>query len=232
MRFWWRFGYDAVGLSRGSLSLAEPDAGGGAVSYLGVLTAIGLALLLFARHVLAGRAAVLVEALAFIVVVVAGAQFLFHGATLVSAALEGQRRKWFQIAVALAAPVMFALILVSRADAIPLRTLWDILTPYLLFPLGVIAWVCWYSGGQLNREHPFRGFLIAAAILGVLCLAWSAGMTSEYDDYEKGSSEYFDPEKARRGRETGVYVWRVAFYVTTAYLVLFLRLRQRTLPQR
>lgn len=105
------------------------------------------------------------------------------------------------------------------------------LTPWLLIPLGIIAWVCWFAGGQLNRDYPFRGFLIAATILGVLCVFWSAGMVSESDYDGEGSSLYLDPEKARRARETGEYVWRFALYVTTAYLVLALRLKQRQSPR-
>lgn len=214
------------------MSTSEPlKSETGWVRYLGILTAIGLAVLVFADYVLPRRAATIVGALALILVVVGGSQFLFHGATLVSRALEGWRRTQFQVAVSLAAPILFTLFLASRVDAMPTATLWGMLTPWLLIPLGIISWVCWFGGGQLNREHPFRGFLIAAAVLGVLCFFWSAGMVSDSDYDGEGSSLYLDPERAKRAKVTGEYVWRFLLYVTTAYLVLFLKLRLRRPPQ-
>lgn len=207
----------------------KPDPGW--VRYLGALTALGLGVLLFASYVLPSRAAGIVSGLALFFVIVAGGQFLFHVATLVSKRLAGQRRMWFQVVVALAAPVAFTLVLAGRADVIPMETLWKMLTVRILIPLGIIAWACWFAGGQLNREHPFRGFLIAATILGVACLFWSAGMVSESDYDGEGSIFYLDPGRARRARETGEYVWRFALYVTTAYLALLLKLKLRPSPQ-
>jgi hypothetical protein len=207
----------------------KPDTGW--VRYLGILTAIGLGVLAFADYILPSRPATIVGALALIVVIIGGSQFLFHGATLVSGALEGWRRTQFQVAVSLAALIAFTLVLASRVDAMPTATLWRMLTPWLLIPLGIIAWVCWFAGGQLNREHPFRGFLIAAAVLGVLCFFWSAGMVSDSDYDGEGSSLYLDPEKAKRAKVTSEYVWRFILYVTIAYLVLFLKLRLRRSPQ-
>jgi hypothetical protein len=101
------------------------------------------------------------------------------------------------------------------------------LTPWLLVPLGIIAWVSWSAGGQLDVENPFRGFLIASAIFGVVCWLWSMGMTVESDYDGEGSSTFLDPEQRKRAKETGEYVWRFLLYVTCAYLVLFLKLRRR-----
>lgn len=88
---------------------------------------------------------------------------------LIYRALQRRRSAPFQVAISLAAPVVFTLFLASGADAVPIETLWRMLTPWLLIPLGIIAWICWFAGGQLNREHPFRGFLIASTVLFVLC---------------------------------------------------------------
>ena len=192
----------------------------------GIGAAVSLGLMLLAVYVLPHPAGVLVGALALIGVVASGAQFVFQGATLISLALEGQQRQQFQVAISLAAPVLIALLLASRVDAVPLETLGSILTPWLLIPLGIIAWIGLASGSHLNREHPFRGFLIAAAILGVLCWFWTAGMGSDSDYDGEGSSLYLDPERARRARETGEYVWRFLLYVITAYLALFLKWRR------
>jgi hypothetical protein len=172
----------------------KPDPGW--VRYLGALTALGLAVLLLAGYVLPSRAAAIVGGIALFFVTVAGGQFLFHVATLTSKALHGRRRTGFQVAVALATPVAFILILASRADAVPVATLWRMVTPWLLIPLGIIAWVCWFAGGQLDREHPFRGFLIAATVFGVLCFFWSAGIVTEPDYDGEGCGR----REARIGR--------------------------------
>ncbi len=202
---------------------SEPDS----VRDLGILTAIGLVVLALAFYVLPPRSGVIVGAFAIIFVVLAGSQFFFHGSTMVSLALDGRRRTQFQIAVSLAVPIGLAFFLARRADAVPVDALWSMLTPWLLVPLGFIAWVSWVAGGQLNVEHPFRGFLIAAAIIAGLCWWWSMGMATESDSDGEGSYTYLDPEKAKRAKETGEYVWKFLIYVACAYLVLFLKLRWR-----
>src|SRR5262245_145416 len=151
------------------------------VRYLGIVTAVGLATLILASRALPRRAATIVGALALIVVVIAGSQFVFHGATIVSKALAGRRRTRFQAAVSVAVPVFVLLLLIGRVDAVPLATLREIVTPWLVVAVGIVAWVCWFTGPLLDREHPFRGFVIAAGALGLLCLFWSAGMTSDAD---------------------------------------------------
>jgi hypothetical protein len=123
-------------------------------------------------------------------------------------------------------PVGIALFLASSVDAVPLETLRNILTPWLLIPVGIIAWIGWAAAAYLDREHPFRGFLITAAVLGLLCWFWTAGMASDSDYDGEGSGFYLDPERARRARETGEYVWRFLLYVTTAYAALFLKWRR------
>jgi hypothetical protein len=192
----------------------NPDKGW--VRYLGILTAIGFAVLIVSESTLSRRNATIVGGLALLFILGAGTQFLFHGATLVSLALHGRRRARFQIALSIAVPVLITFLLASRADAIPAQTLWTILTPWLLIPLGIIAVVSWSAGSLMHREHPFRGFLMAAAILGVLALLWSYGMVSESSDYDDGGGLYLDPKRAKRAQETGEYVWRFVLYITVA----------------
>jgi hypothetical protein len=191
-----------------------------AIRFLGVCTAGCLVLLLGAIYLLpkTSLAAALLGALGLLGAIAAGTQFLYHAATLISKALDGRRRAWFQIAVALATPVTIGLILISRVDAVPMTTLWEMLEPWLLLPLAIIAWVCWHVGRQIvGDDHPFQFFLIVAAALGAWCFLRSMGMFA--DSYGP------DSEAAKRARQTGEYVWSFALYVTTAYLVLLLRLK-------
>jgi len=193
----------------------------GWIRYNGILTAIWLGVLVLAPYVLPHLPATIVQVFAVFFVVIAGSQFFLELATFVSKALKGRRRTQFQVCLSLAVPIAFTRFLASRADVVPFQTLLDMFTPWLLIPLGVIGWVCWLTGSQLNREHPFRGFLIASAVLFVLCFISAMGMTTESDG--EGSYAFLDPDKAKRARETGVYVWGFVLCVTVAYVALFLR---------
>lgn len=165
---------------------------------------------------------------ALMTLVGAGAVFLFHLAALVSVKLEGHNRRRFQVAVSLAVPIAFAFILSARVDALPLETLSQVLTPWLLVPLGFLAWIGWSTGKHLDRNHPFGGFLITAAALFVLCWMWNSGMTtSESDPDGEGGGLFLDPERAKRARETGEFVYKYVLFVLTAYVGLFLGFLKR-----
>ena len=189
----------------------------------GVTAAAGVLILVLAGYLLPQRAGVIVGGLALFVALVAGAQSAFQTATLASHTLHGERRRHFQVWMSVGAPILFGMFLVSRVEAVPVDTLLDILTPWLLVPLAIIGTVSWYAGGALDREHPFRGFVVAATVLAVLCWFWTAGMTSGESDEEGGPGLYLDPERAERARATGEYVWRYLIYVAAAYAILFYR---------
>ena len=200
----------------------------------GITAVAGVLFICLADLILPRTPAGIVGALSLLVTVGCGAQCVFQTATLISHRLQGRSRLRFQVAVSLSAPVVIAFILVSRVEAVPLETLSRMLTPWLVVPAGLIGLMCWAAGGVLDRDHPFRAFLIASATLGVLCLFWTQGMTSDADfDSESGSHFYLDPEKAAEARATGEFVWRFLVYVSVAYLALFLRLklRRRVTPQ-
>jgi len=195
------------------------------VRYLGLVTAISLAVFLVAIYVLPILPGVIVGGTAALVAIGGGAQFVFFGSTLISRALEGKRRTQFQVAISLAAPLVFALCLASRVDALPIETLWRMMTPWLLIPLCVLGWVGWFSATQLDRDHPFRGYLIGATVLFVLCFLWSMGMTSESDPSGEGSYSYFDRDQAMEARQSGRYVFMYAIYTAALYVAMFLRSR-------
>jgi hypothetical protein len=136
----------------------------------------------------------------------------------VSMSLKRPLRTQYQVAISLAVPIAFTLVLASRADAVLLETLLSRLTPWLLIPTAIIGGICWSVSDQLDQEHPFRGFLITSAMLFALCFMFSMGFTIESDGDE--SYSYLDPEKAKGARETGD-VWTFVLYVTIAYIALF-----------
>jgi hypothetical protein len=195
------------------------------VRYLGALTAAALAVLMLAHVLLPRGPGFVVSGLALLLALGAGIPFLFQGATLISAALQGRRRVQFQVAVSIAVPLCITLLLAHRADAVPVETLRAMLTPWFFVVLGIIAWLFWFAGDHLDQHHPFKGFVITALVFGVLCFMWSAGMTTESDS-DGESWSYLDPEKARDAKATGRYVWQFLIYLTTAYIALFLKLRR------
>ena len=197
----------------------------------GLVALAGVLVLLLAEYLLPRRPAGIVGGLGLLMAVLAAPQCLFQSATLVSHALHGQRRRHFQVAVSLAVAALIGIFLVSRVDAMPVDTLWRFLTPWLILPLAIIATVCWHAGGTLDQEHPFRGFVIAAAIVGALCWFWTLGGTSGATDSDEGGGGfYLDPEQAQRARETGEYVWLYLLYTSAAYSVLFYRWRRAARP--
>src|SRR5439155_11228466 len=94
--------------------------------------------------------------------------------TAISMSLNRVARRQFQIAVALVVPLFLSLYFIKDATSITLQgVVGDMSGPYLpgrLIQLGLIALFSWAFGDQLNREHPFRGFLIACAVIFVICL--------------------------------------------------------------
>jgi hypothetical protein len=146
------------------------------------------------------------------------AALFYHLATLVSVKLEGRTRTCFQVAVSLAVPIVLAFILSARVDALPFETLSRMLTPWLLLPLGIIGLIGWCGAMELNRNHPFRPFLVTSAVLFVLCWIWNSDMA----DIASSSDPFLDRELVTRKKETGAYVYRYVLYVLAAYTGLFL----------
>jgi hypothetical protein len=209
---------------------APPKTDIGTTRAFGIYTAIALSALAFASYVLPRSLATFGVG---VFALLGAVQFLFHGGTLVSMRLEGWRRAQFQVVVSLATAVMFAMFLASQADMVT-ATLYTTMTPRILIFLGITAWVCWLTGNQLNHEHPFRGFVIAAAVLFVWCLYSGAIVIVSAPDWDDEAwfGWHFDPDRAKRANATGEYVWQYILYVATAYLALFLKLRFRRQRQR
>src|SRR4051812_38596606 len=134
----------------------------------------------------------------------------------------------FQVAVALVVPVALSLYFILRT---PRPTAAGMLEPMLsawfLLPIAIIGYVSWFAADQLGREHPFRGFLVVAAVLFVICLFGYYGIRSEYDEQSESSFRYIDKEAATLPAESGRYLAQYLIYVAIAYGAMLAKLRKR-----
>ena len=169
---------------------------------------------------------------AFLIIPLAytGWMVLFHGTTAVSMTLQGSQRTAFQIATALVVPLVLSLFFLQRTEKLTVYGLFGhMLSPWYLLPFAfiVIGYVSWHAGTQLDREQPFRGFLIAGAVLFAICLLGYYGIYSEFDEDTETSFSYIDKEAANLAAETGRYFGQFLAYVLVAYAGLFAKLRTR-----
>jgi hypothetical protein len=153
---------------------------------------------------------------------------LFHGTTWVSLRLQGIHQKTFQISVALLVPLVLSLYFIHRTPQVTAAgVLEPLLDAWYLIPMAIIGYVSWFAAAQLDREHPFRGFLIAAAILFIICLFGYWGIRSEYDEQSESSLRYVDKEAAARAAQSGRYFAQYLIYVAIAYGVMVVRFKKR-----
>jgi hypothetical protein len=96
-----------------------------------------------------------------------------------------------------------------------------------VIPLGILGYLGWHGGTVLDRAHPFRGFLIVATALFVLCYMWTMGMSSSPDEFGEGSNLGLDPERAKGAKATGEFIYRYVLYLAVIYAALFFSFRRR-----
>ena len=143
----------------------------------------------------------------------------------------GIARRRFQIAIAIVVPLFLSLYFIKDTTSITLQSvLGHMFSYWFLIPLGIISFVSWAAGNQLNQDHPFRGFLIACAIIFVICFMGHNGFYSEYNDYIESSATYIDKDAAKRASETGRYLGQFLVYVVVSYSAMLTKLLMRTKP--
>jgi len=153
-------------------------------------------------------------------------KFVFHGATVVSMSLVGFWRCLFQFTVAFAIPLVLSVYFVIDTPRISFAGLTEsLVSPWILLPIAGIGWFSWAGGEQLDQEHPFRGFLIAATVLFVVCFYGFHGVRK--DDYDPDTSVYVvDQEAAAEARRSGRVFGQYLFCVGVAYSSLLVKLMQ------
>ncbi|MEQ1880354.1 MAG: hypothetical protein ABL878_05215 [Burkholderiales bacterium] len=155
-------------------------------------------------------------------------QFVFHGSTAVSMCLKGGRRKLFQIAVAITFPLALSWDFAKDAPSLTASGIFgQMATPWLLFPVALIGHVSWRMAKDLDQEHPFRGFLIASAVIFIVCLFGYHGLHTEYDDYSETANMSLDKEAALEAAQSGRFFGQFLLYVVVSYAAMLARLWKR-----
>jgi len=167
----------------------------------------------------------IIHLLALLGLVATVSQFVFQGSTAISISLEGVARRRFQIAVAVVVPLLLSLYFIKDTSAISLQGVFGhMFSPWFLAPLGIITYLSYVAADQLDRELPFRGFLIACAALFVICFMGHNGIYSEYDDYSDSNHYYLDKDAAKSALETGRYFGQFLVYTAFSYVAMLAKL--------
>ncbi|MBI3570634.1 MAG: hypothetical protein HY082_05970 [Gammaproteobacteria bacterium] len=170
----------------------------------------------------------IIAAFAFMGLVGAGSLTLFHGATAVSLSLTGAARRWFQLAVSIVVPLVLSLYFLRDTPSITIYGLFGhLLSPWFLIPFVLIGYISWAAADLLNREHPFRGFLIATATIFVICFMGHSGIYGETDYYSDETTFIRDSEAAERAVQTGRYFGQFLIYMVVSYTAMLIKLLKK-----
>jgi hypothetical protein len=114
--------------------------------------------------------------------IVGGWQAVWYGATLLNIRLEGAKRRYFQIAIALLTPAIASLWFFKGVGQFTITGfLADATSWWVLLLVAFLGLVCWEVGGMLHKQHPFRGFLAVTAVIFIVMFLGHAGMSSDPD---------------------------------------------------
>lgn len=166
-----------------------------------------------------------IKALAQVGLAVTGWQFFFLGSTIISLSLGGTARRHFQIAVIVIFPLLLSLYFLKDVTSFTLLGVTGaMVTPWVLIPLGLIAYFSWSSVDFMDKEHPFRGFVIACTIIFVVSYLGYHGYASEEDYSGEATTVYLDKEKAKLAAERGLYWGQFLTYVVVSYVAMLLKI--------
>lgn len=170
----------------------------------------------------------LIQSLSLLGLVATGAQFVFHGSTAISMILRGSARRLFQIGISLIVPSFLSLYFLNGAAPLTIEKLFENMFGIWQFiSLGIIWYVSWAFADQINIEHPFRGCLIAAAILFVVCFMGYNGIYTDYSGPDDITSVYQSKEAAEEAAKSGRYWGQFLSYVGVAYLGILVKLMKK-----
>lgn len=186
----------------------------------GIASGVLLAIVLLSQSMV-------VTVLALIPLAVCAWKLVFHGATAISMSLAAPKRNLFQVAVAVAFPLVLSWYFIRNTPTLTVAgVIGHMASAWFLAPIVLTAWISWASADQLDREQPFRGFLIAATALFVICLLGYHGIYSDSDDQGETRYTVIDREAAAQAAATGRSFGQFLVYVLVSYGAMFVKLRR------
>jgi hypothetical protein len=111
--------------------------------------------------------------------------FLFHGSTVISMLQQGKRRLLFQIFISILTPIPFSIYFLKDTQSITLEGINVFLFQewtWSLFSIGFVGYFSWLVAKYLDKDHPFRGFVIASTVFFVICFFSQHGIRFGNDD--------------------------------------------------
>jgi len=113
--------------------------------------------------------------------------FLFHGSTVISMLLQGRPRLLFQIFISIVTPILFSIYFLKDVQSITVEGINVFIFKgwiWVLPPIGIVGYFSWIASKYLDRNHPFRGFIIASTIIFVICFLSRHGGIYNGSDYD------------------------------------------------
>lgn len=167
--------------------------------------------------------AFLLRILSLIAIIVFGWQAFFYWTTAISLKLCDPQRGYFQVAISILFPLCASLLFLRDTPEFRFDYLTDSFSsPWILIPLGIIAYFSYISGNHLDIYHPFRGFVISSTVLFVFFYIRSKGVYVETDNDLEGSSYFVDKDAAKHAATTGKYFLHYIASVMFSYAGLLL----------
>jgi hypothetical protein len=146
---------------------------------------------------------------------------LFEGLTLVSLNLDGAARTVWQVCISATAPMVFGWILSSQVSGIDVSVAIEKYLNWSTALLLVYFASCgWGISRQLDRAHPVRGFVIAAAIFFCLIWLWQNGFSAYSDESDESSHFYVDASATKSAHDSGFRVIQYLLYTLATYIGL------------
>ena len=149
----------------------------------------------------------------------------FYGATWVSFLLQDNKRKLFQVFVSIFTPAILSIYFLRHISEFTLQaTFGPLMNPWLLLPCAFIWFFSKVLSRVLDRQHPFRGYLVSSVIIFLFCLYGFSGISI---DSENGAN-YADEEFVKLAASTAKYFGLYLLYVAISYVSLFLGMNKST----
>jgi len=162
------------------------------------------------------------KALSLIAALFTGFGVVWNATKLAARSLSGAGQ--FGLAIAVLGPALVAMVL-YLLRTVPEPSLAQIFESFDneldVLPIAFICLAAWLLGNDLNRLHPFGGFLVAFAVISVVCYFKNTG---GYADAEVAEDFGWWNADAWYAQATGESFGQFILYISAAYIALFARM--------